>query len=260
MFTETEKNKAQFLAFQETIANHTVGILTNSGLGVGTGTMIRYGSVRVFLTANHVIEGNAPSTVRIAFRPGGTLRAVKPRDFGNAPAPLLAGEQIEWRPVTDTTNDIAALVVARELEPPAPCAFYDVTNLKHFQIEEGASLFFLGFPVANSIDIGPLQKAVGAVSDHARYDSTMNDLPGLPSSYDPDQQFLIRYGWGDEIEPYGLSGSSVWCSRHSDSNIWTANPVLVGVVTHYLPKSKLLIVANLRPILALLASAAESST
>lgn len=188
------------------------------------------------------------------------MRVVQPREFGNAPAPLLGGEQIEWTPFTDTTNDIAALVVPeREFEPPAPCTFYDCTSLKHFQIEEGASLFFFGFAVDNSIDIGPLQKAVGAVSDHARYDSTLNDLAGLPSSYDPDHQFLIRHGWGDDIKPHGLSGSSVWCSRHSNSMVWTANPVLVGVVTHYLPKSKLLIIANLRPILTLLASAVESS-
>lgn len=42
MFTEFEKNQREFIAFQESIANCTVGILTDGGQGVGTGTLVRY--------------------------------------------------------------------------------------------------------------------------------------------------------------------------------------------------------------------------
>jgi len=93
---------------------------------------------------------------------------------------------------------------------------------------------------------------VGAVADHLQYDSTLNNLKGLPSSYDPNRQFLMRYAWKDELDPHGLSGAAVWCSRKRSSGIWTPDPVPFGVILAYIRKLEVLIAANLSSVLKLL--------
>jgi hypothetical protein len=254
IFSDSDKHKREFLAVQESIANHTVGILTDKGRGVGTGTLIGCGARSVILTANHVLKGNDASTLRIAFRHEGTLYEVPPRGFRMTPtAPLLSGERIRWEgPVTDTVNDIAALILDVEFRAPNPVMPYDMTDQKLVEVNRGASLFLLGFPVDNSIDVRPGEKAVGAISDHVSFDPSLNDLKGLPSSYDSSHQFLMKYSWGGKIEPHGLSGSGVWCGRNSTSQIWSPDPVLVGVVTDYLRSPNVLVVANLGSVLGLL--------
>jgi hypothetical protein len=249
MFTQFEKDKREFIAFQETIANYTVGILTDGGQGVGTGTLIRYADKRLILTAHHVVKGNHPSSLRIAFRPAGSLQEAPLRQFGSKPTALLSGEPVRvLNVVEDTVSDLAALVLSPSQQVQSPADFYEATGLKDVHLIDKTSIVFQGFPVDNAVRVGP-SKAVGIAAEHTTYDSSL--LTALSSSYDANNQFLFKYGWESELLPYGFSGAAVWCGRQPSPYVWTANPVLVGVITHYIEQRQVIIAANLKSVLGL---------
>jgi hypothetical protein len=78
-------------------------------------------------------------------------------------------------------------------------------------------------------------------------------LPGITSSFDPDDQFLLQYNrMSDNLPPHGLSGGGGWVNFNSTSPIWKPNPGLAGVVTNYLPTPRLLILARISIVTRLL--------
>jgi hypothetical protein len=250
MFTEFEKSQREFLAFQESIANSSVGILTDGGQGVGTGTLVRYTDKRLILTARHVVQGNHPSNLRIAFRPAGSLQEAPLRQFGSKPTALLPGEPVNVLSVVeDAVSDLAALVLNPSQQVRAPAEFYDATGLKDFHLADETSIIFQGFPVDNAVAVGPTTKAVGIAAEHTRYDSSL--LTTLSSCYDASHQFLFKYGWEGDLLPYGFSGAAAWGGKQPSAFVWTANPVLVGVITHYIKKHEVIIAANLKSVLNL---------
>src|SRR5579863_9582231 len=83
--TDFEANKLEFMAVQETIATHAVGILTHEGQNAGTGTLVHYGKRLLVLTADHVLAATPISKVRFAFRPSGNLQDAPLRSFGKIP-------------------------------------------------------------------------------------------------------------------------------------------------------------------------------
>jgi len=259
MFTEFQVNEAHFKAFQEVIARHTVAIMTNGGLGIATGTLLSYGPVNLILTANHNLDETLPSEIRFGFKPEGnfqetSLSELPTRAFTTSPGPVYA---LEFRgdAVRDEKNDIAALVLEQGEKPRGVSTFYDASALKPVGIPNGASILMLGFPVGFAAYIGQGRKLVGATPDHLRYDSTLNTQKYLPSSYDPECEFLLEYKWiEDGLLPHGFSGAATWGSRElpATSAIWTPNPVLVGVITGYLREQRLLVVAGLRAVSELL--------
>jgi hypothetical protein len=257
MFTEFEINSAHFRAFQECIACHTVIILMGGGHQVGTGTLISYGSTNLILTANHNLTGITPSDLLIGFKPGGTFQEVTMSEF-KALAPTLRPDtpyRLNFRGdvIRDMKNDIAVLPLDEKERPRGVANFYEATTLKPVAIHNGASVMLIGFPVGYSAHIRPGKKLVGATPDHLVYDSTLSNSKYLPSSYDPEDEFLLRYRWiEDGLLPHGYSGAAAWCSREEKAIVWTPNPMLVGVVTGYLKEHRFLVVAGLRSILDLL--------
>jgi hypothetical protein len=92
-----------------------------------------------------------------------------------------------------------------------------------------------------------------------RYRST---LPDLPSSFAPNDQFLLRYTRiEDDLEPEGFSGAGAWVNgvAAEENTIWRPNPVLCGVVTGYFKKKKLLLLTRVGAVLALLDAVADGS-
>jgi hypothetical protein len=250
MFTEFEKSQREFLAFQEAIANCGVGILTDGGQGVGTGTLICYADKRLILTARHVVQGNHPSNLRIAFRPAGSLQEAPLRQFGSKPTALLSGEPVNVLSVVeDAVSDLAALILNPSQQVRAPAEFYEASGLKDFNLADDTSIIFQGFPVDNAVAVGPKTKAVGIAAEHTRYDSSL--LKTLSTSYDANHQFLFKYGWEGDLLPYGFSGAAAWGGKQPSALVWTANPVLVGVITHYIKKHEVIIAANLKSVLGL---------
>lgn len=254
MFADWQKNKVQFMALQERIAAHTVGILTDGGRGVGTGAIVRAGSKRVILTALHVLHGNDLPDLRFVFKDHGPLVEAPLRGFADKLPILHGGTSIEGEIISEPKNDIAAVVLDDKQGLTGASDCYDATAAKDIRVLDGTSILFLGFPVDNAVSVGGSTKAVAAVSEHINYDSSLADLDTLPSSFDPDNEFLMPYKWAeDKLKPYGLSGSGVWCVRTITSGVWTPNLILIGVITSYIPNLELLVAANLRSVLDLLA-------
>jgi len=251
MFTEFQKNQREFVAFQESIANYGLGILTDGGHGVGTGTLVRYADKRLILTAGHVVQGNTPSNLRIAFRPAGSLQEAPLRQFGSKPTPLLSGEPVNVLTVIeDAASDLAAIVLNTSQKVRGPANFYKATGLKDVPLTDGASIIFQGFPVDNAVAVGQTTKAVGIVAGHTKYDLSL--LTARSSCYDANHQFLFKYGWEGDLLPHGFSGPGAWCAKQSSPLVWTANQVLVGVITHYIKKHEVIIAANLKSVMNLL--------
>jgi hypothetical protein len=74
IFSKSDLNKSEYLAFTESISRHTVGVRTHGGTGVGTGTLLLRGGKKRLLTADHVLDGLDMSQVRFYLRPEGTMR------------------------------------------------------------------------------------------------------------------------------------------------------------------------------------------
>ena len=255
MFTDFQSNEAHFHALEEGMARHTVMISMSRGQEVGTGTLLSCGSTNLILTANHNLQEPHLSELRFGFNHGGNLQAVASSEMATKkPLPYYAlkfrdGDEI----FRDEKNDVAALILHPTEKPRGVAGFYNTSALKPLTIPDGKSVVFLGFPVGNSADIGPGKKLVSPVSDHLRYDSTLNQSQYLPSSYNPDYQFLLKYKLiEDGLLPHGFSGAGVWCPLEPKGAVWTPDLILMGVITSYLRQQQLLVLAGLRAVMELL--------
>jgi hypothetical protein len=255
VFTDFQFNEAHFNALQEAMARHTVIISMTGGREVGTGTLLSYGSTNLVLTANHNLQEPHPSELLFGFNHGGNLEeATTSETATKKPLPYYTLKFRDRGEIfRDEKNDIAALILHPTEKPRGVAAFYDASALKPVAIPDGKSIVLLGFPVGNSIDIGPAKKIVSPVSDHLPYDSTLNRSQYLPSSYDPDFEFLLKYELiEDGLLPHGFSGAGAWCPLEPKGAIWTPDLILVGVITSYLREQQLLVLAGLRAVVELL--------
>lgn len=80
IFSEFDLNKSEYLAFTEGISRYTVGVRTDGGRGIGTGTVLLRDRKKVLLTADHVLGGVDTAQVRFYLRPEGTMIEVSVRD------------------------------------------------------------------------------------------------------------------------------------------------------------------------------------
>jgi len=256
MFSEFDVNKTEYLAFAESISCYTVGIGTHGGRGIGTGTLVLRGGERRLITADHVLDGADLSQTRFYMRPEGNMLEVSVRD-GTGPRPRVftVGDTLEFMgaPVRDKKNDLRILMIACAQQLTGAACCYDATKLIQYTIEDGTSVVIMGFPVANSAPLVPGVRTLGATSDHCKYDSSLTSASGLPSAFDPDEQFLLKYTRiEDDLDPKGFSGAAAWVNGKISTEVWRPNPVLAGVVTSYLPTKKLLVVTRVGPIIRLL--------
>jgi hypothetical protein len=255
MFNDFQLNEAHFNALEEAMARHTVMILMSKGQAVGTGTLLSYGPTNLILTANHNLQEPHLSELRFGFNHGGNLQASATSETATRrPLPYYSLKFRDRDEIfRDEGNDIAALILDPTERPRGVATFYDASVLKPLAIPDGKSVVFLGFPVGNSADIGPGKRMVSPVSDHLRYDSTLNQAEYLPSSYNPDFQFLLKYKLiEDGLLPHGFSGAGVWCPLEPKGAVWTPDLILAGVITSYLRQQQLLVLAGLRAVVELL--------
>jgi hypothetical protein len=54
IFSKSDLNKSEYLAFTETISRYTVGVRAHGGAGIGTGTLLLRAGKKSLLTADHV--------------------------------------------------------------------------------------------------------------------------------------------------------------------------------------------------------------
>ena len=105
-------------AFLSAAAPHIVAVLPPGG-DVGTGTLVRWKSLGLILTANHNLDGTKPSEVRFCFYPGGSLGdgPMTAQDHGD----LYRGQisPVDNRIIADKSNDIVMIPLNLEDLPGA---------------------------------------------------------------------------------------------------------------------------------------------
>jgi hypothetical protein len=117
---------AEVRAFLSAIAPHIVAVLPPEG-DVGTGTLVRWKSIGLVLTANHNLDGTKPSEVGFCFYPGGSLLdgPMTARDHGA----LYRGQlmPVDDAMIADKANDIAVTPLNLE-HPPGAATFYEIDH------------------------------------------------------------------------------------------------------------------------------------
>jgi hypothetical protein len=200
LFSTFDVEQAEYRAFTERITCHTAGLLMHGGRGVGTGILIAYGDKKIVLTAEHNLRDASIDDICFFLKPSGTMQEASMKDV--MPQRFNTGSRLRFKgaAASDPKNDIAALVLEDGETLTGAAAFYVLDNrLEGLELTEDASVIVLGYPAANSREIAPRVRALGPATDHCHYDSATNHLPGLPSSFDPDDQFLLQYNRMSEI-------------------------------------------------------------
>lgn len=241
---------AEVRAFLGAVAPHIVAVLLPGG-DVGTGTLARWKSTGLVLTANHNLDRTKPSEVRFCFYPGGSLREgpMTAQDRGDLYRGVLMPVGDET--IADKSNDIVAIPWNLEHLPGA-AKFYEVDH-RVSTINDGATVVLAGYAGDNSFPLPQRSRAVGITVQTGRFDTTLNSRKGLSSEYRPADHFLLPYSRVEEgIRPYGISGAGAWCNADCPGDVWAARPLLVGVQTSWFATSKLLQIVRMGPILSLL--------
>jgi hypothetical protein len=241
MFSEYDVDRAEYMAFVHAIAQHTVGLSILNGHNIGTGTLLEWDGKHYILTALHNLEGTKPTDLRFFLTPTGNAEEGSMASHASRLTALSSGKQlpVDDAYLSDAANDLAAIPLAQGYELPAGASFY-VPTLEPMQITPGASLALVGYAASNSVAISGNRRAIGMITEHVRFDPEMQHQADLPSSYDPERHLLTQYTRAaDGIEPYGISGTGLWCNR-TVQQVWSPRPGLVAVQVGWFEKKQLL--------------------
>jgi hypothetical protein len=257
------------------IACHTVGIAVEKNTGVGTGTLVATADAHLVITAAHVIKDADVQNIRFWCRPDAPIREKTARDVTREEmGRLTAGEIFPIEAiVSDDGADIAAIKIASSFKLPKPSQFYLVAasnvfaNWSESELD-GLSLLYFGFPVANSQSLRQVGdrafRYIGCAHGISSYDRSLNhdvwkNLT-LSSFYSPEKDFFLKYSFSREnIDPEGFSGCGVWIGNASGGSIWSAEPLMIGMIHSYLPRKILLAAAKMLRILQICREVAKYS-
>ena len=154
--------------------------------------------------------------------------------------------------IADKENDIVTIPLnVKQL--PAAARFYEIGQ-KVAIPNDGDTVLLAGFAWDNSFPLKGQARAVGVIAQSGAFDRALNATKGLSSKYNPEDHFLLPYAMDDGVRPHGISGTGAWGNADHAGSVWTSQPILVGVQIAWFPKSRLLQIVRLGPILALLAS------
>src|SRR5882762_5523446 len=73
------------IAIQETVAWHTVSLITDKGKSIGTGSAILWGERPLILTANHVVKDSPDDDIWFHFRHDDTMKWAPLNDLHSHP-------------------------------------------------------------------------------------------------------------------------------------------------------------------------------
>ena len=249
---ENQLGNAEMGAFFHAIAPYTVALLPPDGLQVGTGSLVRWKSKPLILTANHNLKGVKPSAMRFRVFPGGPLAwgpMTDCRDYSIMSAGCAL--PVKDEALADTDNDVVAIRLCTERLPEA-AEFYELGRPTPV-LSEGNSVIVVGFAWDNSVPLLGQARAIGVTTQTGRFDAALNARSDLSSQYDPTNHFLLPYTRIDEgVRPHGMSGAGAWGNLNHSGMVWNAKPALVGIQTSYFPKSKLIQMTRIKTILNLL--------
>jgi hypothetical protein len=249
-------SEGQRLAIQEAFFSYVVGVFGPGGTNPATGTLVKWKQRVFILTASHVLEGARLDDLRFHTRDKGPVVETTPEEAFRKYGPATrVGEKLDISKVVAESNqyhdDIAIAELSSLSNVSREAGLYTLIDTT-VNVTDGASVFIVGYASANSIAFGPGRRGLIATGDSALFDSALNARTDLNRYYDSSRHFLVPYTRTDDgIEPHGLSGAGAWCNANSHGTVWTARPILVGVVTRWHRKRNLLQITNLESILEL---------
>jgi hypothetical protein len=249
-------NQTQQHAVQEVFLSYLVGILAHGGATPGSGTLVTWRERLFILTASHVIADTNPNEINYHTRIAGAIIDTTAEDSARRPDRVpRSGEKLDVLGVVaeskEGKDDIAIIELRSRSNIGRSADFYKLVDTQ-VNIHDGASVLSIGYATDSSAPIAPGRRGIVATASNSVFDSSLNATPGLPSSYDENRQFLLKYARTDDgIEPPGFSGTGAWCNITPPGPVWTAHPLLVGVITSWHRKKNLLQLTRLEPILEL---------
>lgn len=248
-------------AFIERIAWYTVGIVNllvdvdyqkkTMADGLGTGTACTWKGHNLILTAEHVIAKAEPNN--LAF----LLRVDEAINWEGMGKPEKVVERVSLpveRIVRCMEHDLAAIVLRTKELTPFRMQFCELPGhlSKRRTAKRKGSLILLGFPTDRIFDVSKIKTANAEAYYHAARPTILTGTIAKPpakavsSRYRPKRDVLIHYTPEDpKMEPWGFSGAAAWSERAERSGpLWTAEPMMFGVLTHAFMTSKLLLVVG----------------
>lgn len=243
-------------AFIERIAWYTVGIVhvlvdvdyqkKTKADGLGTGTACSWKSHKLILTAEHVIAEAEPKD--LAF----FLRVDEAINWEGTGKPEKVVERVSLpveRIVRCMEHDLAAIILRANALNGQPIQFCELPERlsKRRTTKRKGSLILLGYPIDRIFDVSKIKTANAEAHFHAARPTILSGTIAKPpknlsSHYQPKRDVLLHYTPTDpQMEPFGFSGAAAWSERAERSGaLWTAEPVVFGVLTHAFMTSKLL--------------------
>jgi len=243
-------------AFIERIAWYTVGIVNllidvdyqkkRMADGLGTGTACTWKGHSLILTAEHVIAKAEPKD--LAF----LLRVDEAINWEGMGKPEKVVERVSLpveRIVRCMEHDLAAIVLRTEELTPFHMQFCELPEhlSKRRTAKREGSLILLGFPTDRIFDVSKIKTANAEAYYHAARPTILTGTIAKPrknlsSLYQQKRDVLLHYMPTDpQMEPFGFSGAAAWSERAERSGaLWTAEPMVFGVLTHAFMSSKLL--------------------
>ena len=245
-------------AFIERIAWYSVGIVNllvdvdyqkkAKADGLGTGTACMWKDHRLILTAEHVVADAEPRDLAFLLRVDEAINwegSGKPEQV-QARVSLPVERIVRWK-----EHDLAAIVLRGSDRRMQFSELPDHLSKRRTTRRKG-SLILLGYPTDR---VFPYSKTKTETEEANYYAVRPTILTGIiakaPSSalsslYCPKRDVLIHYTPEDpKMKPQGFSGAAAWSERAERSGpLWTAEPMIFGVLTHAFMTSKLLLVVG----------------
>jgi Trypsin-like peptidase domain len=256
-------------AFIERIAWYSVGIVNvfadvdhqkkTKADGLGTGTACMWNGHRLILTAEHVVANAKPKDLAFLLRVDEAINwegSGKPEQVQSRVS-LPVERIVRWK-----EHDLAAIVLdgsdsrMQFSELPEHLAKRRTTRRK-------GSLILLGYPTDRIFTYSKARTAAEEANYYAVRPTiltgTIAKAPSsaLSSSYHPKRDVLLHYTPEDsKMKPWGFSGAAAWSdSAERQGTLWTAEPMIFGVLTHAFMTSKRLLLVGAPTIKKLLKEA-----
>jgi hypothetical protein len=146
-------------------------------------------------------------------------------------------------------HDLAAIVLRTEELTRFHMQFCELPDhlSKRRTATRKGSLILLGFPTDRIFDVSKIKTANAEAYYHAARPTILTGTIAKPrknlsSAYQQKRDVLLHYTPTDpQMEPFGFSGAAAWSERAERSGVlWTAEPVVFGVLTHAFMTPKLL--------------------
>lgn len=248
-------------AFIERIAWYSVGIVNlladvdhqkkTMADGLGTGTACTWKGHKLILTAAHVIEEAEQEDLAFFLRVDDAIA------WEGTGKPEKVVERVSLpveRIVRCVEHDLAAIVLRADDLADFRMQFCELPKYlsKRRTAKRRGSLILLGYPADKVFDVSKTKKANTEAYYHAARPIILSGpiakRPPKPLSslYRPKRDVLVHYTPVDpNMRPQGFSGAAAWSERGERSEpLWTAEPMIFGVLTHAFMTSKLLLVVG----------------